>query len=50
MSKAIVMPLSSVFSEPTSDNSEPVGVTAWNAKTAPVLTKPATAPRPTLIQ
>ena len=44
------MPFRSVFTDPISVIMETVGSRDWNRKTATVLTKPATAPKATLIQ
>jgi hypothetical protein len=50
MSKAIVIPLSSVLVEVTIDNKVADGLNVWNNKIAPVLMMPAIAPNATLIQ
>lgn len=46
----MVMPFNSVFMDPIKVMMETVGSNDWNNRTAAVLTKPATAPKATLIQ
>ena len=46
----MVMPFSSVLSEPISERKVVDGSNVWNSTIAPVHTKPAIAPNATLIQ